>query len=223
MFNRKHIPIRISRHIEMLESEFAERKSSLRRFTLLMREPLLFLSIAQDAYVKHVNLTGDTRFTLSSLAPVIQGVQEQFGVGPILSEGSFCDWHRMKSPDDEECFQACIQPMPVTIPSNTTGHLYEEPLSKRTPEEPVQTLTSLVRMFQQTLIGLCPITLATAGRHRNTICCHEVHSSPEEALWSRYRKVKHIGAGHFGEVFQAKELCSGREVAVKHLERLDPE
>jgi hypothetical protein len=78
-------------------------------------------------------------------------------------------------------------------------------------------------MFQQTLLGLCPITLATAGRHRNTICCHEVQSSPEEAVWCRYQKKKHIGAGHFGEVFQANELCTGRPVAVKHLERLDPE
>lgn len=50
------------------------------------------LAAAQDAYVKHVNLTGDTRFTLSSLAPVIQGVQEQFGVGPILSEGSLTEF-----------------------------------------------------------------------------------------------------------------------------------
>ena len=84
IFNRKHIPIRASRHIAMLEAEFAGRKSSLRRFTLLMREPLLFLSIAQQAYVKHVSLTGDTQFSLKSLAPVIQGVEEHFGVGDLM-------------------------------------------------------------------------------------------------------------------------------------------
>lgn len=245
IFNRKHIPIRASRHIAMLEAEFAGRKSSLRRFTLLMREPLLFLSIAQQAYVKHVSLTGDTQFSLKSLAPVIQGVEEHFGVGGLLWErsdasfGSFGDLQllRGKSPEVESVTSNGNGKvaMPVVseldeqaevpgVPASATGnHLYEEPLSKHRPEEPVKTLTSLVRMFQQTLLGLCPITLATAGRHRNTICCHEVQSSPEEAVWCRYQKKKHIGAGHFGEVFQANELCTGRPVAVKHLERLDPE
>ncbi|CAK9081464.1 unnamed protein product [Durusdinium trenchii] len=228
IFNRKHIPIRASRNIAMLEAEFASRKSSLRRFTLLMREPLLFLSIGQDAYVKHVSLTGDTQFTLKTLAPVIQGVEEKFGVGPLLSQGSdnsFGDLQRLKSPSPEECETLAISlHQNSSVPASAIGnHLYEEPLSKPKPEEPVKTLTSLVRMFQQTLLGLCPITLATAGRHRNTICCHEVQSSPEEAVWCRYRKIKHIGAGHFGEVFEAKELCTGRQVAIKHLERLDPE
>ena len=230
IFNRKHIPIRASRHIAMLEAEFAGRKSSLRRFTLLMREPLLFLSIAQEAYVKHVSLTGDTHFTLKSLAPVIQGVEEHFGVGALLSERSdpsFSDLQvlRGKSPEAETLgLTVPTVHENSSIPASATGnHLYEEPLSKHRPEEPVKTLTSLVRMFQQTLLGLCPITLATAGRHRNTICCHEVQSSPEEAVWCRYRKMKHIGAGHFGEVFQANELCTGRPVAIKHLERLDAE
>ena len=242
IFNRKHIPIRASRHIAMLEAEFAGRKSSLRRFTLLMREPLLFLSIAQQAYVKHVSLTGDTQFSLKSLAPVIQGVEEHFGVGGLLSErsdASFGDLQLLRGKSPEESVTSCNGKvaMPVVseldeaevlgapgAPASATGnHLYEEPLSKHRPEEPVKTLTSLVRMFQQTLLGLCPITLATAGRHRNTICCHEVQSSPEEAVWCRYQKKKHIGAGHFGEVFQANELCTGRPVAVKHLERLDPE
>ena len=237
IFNRKHIPIRASRHIAMLEAEFAGRKSSLRRFTLLMREPLLFLSIAQQAYVKHVTLTGDTQFSLKTLAPVIQGVEEHFGVGGLLSErsdASFGDLQllRGKSPEVETLGakggnSGLSMPMVhenASIPASATGnHLYEEPLSKHRPEEPVKTLTSLVRMFQQTLLGLCPITLATAGRHRNTICCHEVQSSPEEAVWRRYKKMKHIGAGHFGEVFQANELCTGRPVAIKHLERLDPE
>ena len=232
IFNRKHIPIRASRHIAMLEAEFAGRKSSLRRFTLLMREPLLFLSIAQDAYVKHVTLTGNTEFTLQTLAPVIQGVEETIGMGSLLSEtseASFSELQRLKTPSPEDGETFSITSFPLihqnsSVPASATGnHLYEEPLSKRKPEEPVKTLTSLVRMFQQTLLGLCPITLATAGRHRNTICCHEVQTSLEEAVWRRYRKIKHIGAGHFGEVFQAKELCTGRQVAIKHLERLDPE
>ena len=221
VFNRKHLPIRLSRHIQMLEAEFAERKSSLRRFTLLMREPHLFLSIAQDAYVKQVSLTGKTHVT--SFAPLIQGMREQLGVGGLL-EVSSGDLQRLTSPfspdvEDVEWMKAD----PCESVSVSGNHLYEEPVSKPRPEEPVKTLTSLVRMFQQTLLGLCPITLATAGRHRNTICCHEVEGCPEEAVWSRYPKMKHIGAGHFGEVFQARELSSGREVAVKHLERLDPE
>ena len=227
VFNRKHLPIRLSRHIQMLEAEFAERKSSLRRFTLLMREPHLFLSIAQDAYVKQVSHPGKADAT--SFKPLIQGVKEQLGVG-FLPDGSFGDLQRLTSPfsaefEDVECMikaQRSFQD-PCEGVSATRNHLYEEPVSKHRPEEPVKTMTSLVRMFQQTLLGLCPITLATAGRHRNTICCHEVEGSPEEAVWCRYPKIKHIGAGHFGEVFQAKELSSGRQVAVKHLERLDPE
>lgn len=235
IFNRKHIPIRVSRHIEMLEAEFSERKSSLRRFKLLMREPLLLLSLAQQAYVKHVSLTGDTQFSLKTLAPVIQGVEEHFGFGRLLSstmsqlsygsDPSF-DFQRLRS-EESEALGQLTSPMHQnsSIPASATGnHLYEEPLSKHKPEEPAQTLSSLVRMFQQTLLGLCPITLATAGRHRNTICCHEVQTlSLEEAVWCRYVKVKHIGAGHFGEVFAARELSTGRQVAVKHLERLEPE
>ena len=224
-FNRKHLPIRLSRHIQMLEAEFAERKSSLRRFTLLMREPHLFLSIAQDAYVKQVSLTGKTHVT--SFAPVIQEMREQLGVG-CLHDGSFGDLERLTSPfcpdDDVDGINAQLSQDHCQNIGATGNHLYEEPASKPLPEEPVKTLASLVRMFQQTLLGLCPITLATAGRHRNTICCHEVEGfSPEEAVWCRYPKIKHIGAGYFGEVFQARDLSSGRQVAVKHLERLDPE
>jgi len=223
VFNRKHLPIRFSRHIQMLEAEFAERKSSLRRFTLLMREPHLFLSIAQDAYVNQVSLTGKTHVT--SFAPLIQGMREQLGVGCLL-EGSFGDLERLTSPfgpGDVDDSSTLAQDPAFEAVSVTGNHLYQEPASKPLPEEPVKTLTSLVRMFQQTLLGLCPITLATAGRHRNTICCHEVEGLPEDAVWCRYPKIKHIGAGHFGEVFQARELSSGRQVAVKHLERLDPE
>ncbi|CAE8676357.1 unnamed protein product [Polarella glacialis] len=230
IFNRKHLPVRVNRYLCVLEAEFAARKSGLRRFTLLLREPLLLWSMAQDAYVQHVTRTGDSRFEVSALAPAIRDMQAQLGVDSddghsnlahaFGSHQSFSEWQRNKSSESEAACPADIRVSGVT----KSDHLYEEPLVTASANQPMQALSSMVRLFRQTLVGLCPITMATAGRHRNSICCHEVRSLSEyDAVWVRYGKLKLVGAGHFGEVFQATELCSMQDVAVKSMERLPEE
>lgn len=78
---------------------------------------------------------------------------------------------------------------------------------------------------QRRMLKLVPITHRTSGATRNKFCYHsydeETDAEPEVAIWSRYEKLKTLGAGHFGDVFLARERCIGREVAVKAFERLD--
>ncbi|CAE8699444.1 unnamed protein product [Polarella glacialis] len=110
------------------------------------------------------------------------------------------------------------------VGAGASGHLnlYSQPLTKSEPKQALRTLGSMVQMFQQALLGLCPITLNTAGLRRNVVACHEVRDvSSAVAVWARYEKLEMVGCGHFGEVFRAREVCNGREVAVKVLERLE--
>jgi serine/threonine protein kinase len=58
-------------------------------------------------------------------------------------------------------------------------------------------------------------------RGQALIGVHNTDSSDSAAVWSRYEKLESLGAGHFGEVWRARELCSGKMVAIKVLERME--
>lgn len=228
VFNRKHLPIRVARHIALLEADFATCKNALRRVKMLLREPLLFCSVTQQAFVRHVLASVDKPFSVKALQPVIQGMHAQLGLlhgelGSPAAMQQFAAFQRTNSVDSEETsFEPrCTRADSGESESSCAGNLYIEPLNKPDSQQPLQTLSSIVRMFKQTLLGLCPITVVNAGLSRNVICCHEIEGTgTDTAVWARYKKIELLGAGHFGEVFKAEEACNGRLVAVKQLERL---
>eukprot|EP00930_Biecheleria_cincta_P038773 TRINITY_DN26643_c0_g1_i1.p1 TRINITY_DN26643_c0_g1~~TRINITY_DN26643_c0_g1_i1.p1 ORF type:complete len:973 (-),score=160.14 TRINITY_DN26643_c0_g1_i1:75-2993(-) len=228
VFNRKHLPVRVARHIALLEADFATCKNALRRVKMLLREPLLFCSVTQQAFVRHVVTAVDRPFSVKALQPVIQGMHAQLGLlhgelGSPAAMQQFAAFQRTSSVDSEEASKESrgMRVSSVDSENSGAGNLYVEPLDKPDSQQPLQTLSSIVRMFKQTLLGLCPITLVNAGLSRNVICCHEIEGTgTDTAVWARYKKIELLGAGHFGEVFKAEEVCNGRLVAVKQLERL---
>lgn len=270
MFNRKHLPVRLSRHLMVLEEELKACPNALRRIKMLMKSPMLLYSVAQHAFVQHVSLTGEVTFSIQERSEAMRLVTvglkniglmdgEASRMPFALSRCSFAEWQRGESADslDDESLEGsphCDAASPTASTEETPGpaapmevsaceaqpavrrevsrstsggngdvlHLYQQPATKSSTRAQTRMLGSMVTMFQQAVLGLCPITMATAGIRRNIMCCHVVDTaSPEDAVWARYRKVAPLGAGHFGEVFRATEVCSGREVAVKQLERLE--
>lgn len=221
-FNRNHLPIRVTRHIALLEADFEACKNSLRRVKMLLREPSLFCSITQKAFMRHMASSIDQPFSMKALQPVIQSMHAQLG----LINSDVDSNVRFPKVESDASFQR--QP---SLSSDESGHelhfkggagnLYTEPVQKTDSRQPLQTLHSMMRMFQKTLLGLCPVTVGTAGLKHNVECCHEVEGTrTDTAVWARYSKLETLGVGHFGEVFRARELCTGRDVAVKQLERL---
>eukprot|EP00928_Gymnodinium_smaydae_P031917 TRINITY_DN23269_c0_g1_i1.p1 TRINITY_DN23269_c0_g1~~TRINITY_DN23269_c0_g1_i1.p1 ORF type:complete len:1024 (-),score=245.41 TRINITY_DN23269_c0_g1_i1:144-3215(-) len=269
VFHRKHLPVRLTRYLGMLEDEFEACSNSLRRIKMLLREPFLLLSLVQREFLRHMLSTGNTQFTLKALRPVIQGMQAQLVLGTD-GAGSAGESASQRIPGQPSTLSELSSGAPAgetpqaskesssidgsadgvnsggarnggrDAPSSTrpsvvqrgkSEYLYDKPAERsRSPgkhtQQPSQALKAMVSAFQQTLLGLCPITLATAGQRRNVLCCHEtldVEVTPAEAVWARYEQLAPLGAGHFGEVFRARERCRNREVAVKQLERLECE
>lgn len=241
-FNRKHLQVRLSRHLVVLEEEFTACPSALRKVRMLLKQPLLLYSVAQREFLERLHtMTGDSNKTkvaqLVSLGMRSIGFVEDSHWSRGMSEmDTHSHWLRgMSDIDTQEGWTPLAASLPMgrveetkdpvgtqpTIEHERSLHFYQEPVGCTSTSHQSRLMASVVEMFQRSLMRLCPITMKTVGRRRNVIFCHDAKGvPPEEAVWSRYRKEARLGVGHFGEVFQAVEVCSGRQVAVKEIERM---
>lgn len=74
-FNRAHLPVLLARHLASLEEELGSCPNPMRRIKLLLREPLLLLSVAHREFVRQ-QLEGNA-FTLRNMKPMLQCMQAQ--------------------------------------------------------------------------------------------------------------------------------------------------
>lgn len=250
-FNRAHLPVLLARHLASLEEELGSCPNPMRRIKLLLREPLLLLSVAHREFVRQ-QLEGNA-FTLRNMKPMLQCMQAQLGfredqVEVADDDDDDVDKRRLiehyeclrradsdlsPSDDDDDDRQSTTESPHSDDPGISSramvrrvSNLYTGPAHTSSKQgshaDPAKMLCSAVATFQRSLLGLTPITLTFAGDRFALMGCHEAGELPSEvAIWSRYEKLDKLGAGHFGEVYQAKEVCSGKDVAVKTLEHLE--
>mmetsp|Transcript_107342 Transcript_107342/g.308948 ORF Transcript_107342/g.308948 Transcript_107342/m.308948 type:complete len:1077 (-) Transcript_107342:53-3283(-) len=241
LFNRKHLQVRVHRHLSMLEYEFKACKNDLRKVKMLLKSPLLLFSVAQHVFANQLRLIGKCDPTPQRIKQMVLAGMQSLGLvdkgdlsvmKTIPSASCLVDKSRNLSTDemsvadtdgeDDGEQKVWCDADNALLDAGATHHLYQQPNHRASTRLSSKMFGSVVAMFQQALLGLCPITMATAGIRRNVVCCHNAgDQSPDLAVWSRYRKHAPLGSGHFGEVFLALEVCSGREVAVKQLERLE--
>jgi len=265
LFNRSQLPmllifVLLRWHLHALEAELDACPNAVRRIKLLLKEPLLLLSIAQRELARHAQRGKDDPFSVKkNLRPLVQRMHAQAGLqveseilenkdAPFVRKGGSCEnFSRLWSPGTEaslpwsrEVSMCSVGGVAGGLPPISSGNslaeaqgltrgdsstpcsqkLYRAPMN-RIVSDPATALRAAVTAFQKDLLGLCPITASKVGVRRNGFGTHHTKHSDSLTVWTRYEAVQKLGAGHFGEVYKATEVCSGRLVAVKQLERLE--